>query len=325
MAAPGPVRPDRLTILAFLAVVVLGGSNAIAVKASVAELDPVWSAALRFLTAGVILLVFVTVMRRPLPRGKSFSGAILYGLLGFAGSYAALYIAIRDVPAGTAMVLIALVPLVTFGLAILHGQERFHAQGLLGALVAVAGVAIVVADQLSADVPLGPILLVLVGVVFIAESAVILKWVPRADPFASNGVGMLAGGAALAVLSAIRGETFALPVAAEIWAATAYLVVGGSIAMFGLYLVALRRWTASAMSYVTLLMPMVTVPLAAILFSEAISISFVIGGAVVLAGVYVGAFLKIRPRRSSAISLPECLPTDACAEPAAPAPAARTA
>ncbi len=319
MTAPGPVRPDRLTILAFLAVVVLGGSNAIAVKATVAELDPIWSAALRFLAAGVILLAFVAATRRAIPRGRSFSGAILYGLLGFAGSYAAIYVAIRDVPAGTVMVLIALTPLFTFGLAILHGLERFRLQGLVGALVALAGVAIVVADQLSAAVPLGPILLVLVGVVFIAESAVILKWVPRADPFSSNAVGMLAGGAALALLSAIRGETFAVPVAPEVWAATAYLVAGGSIAMFGLYLFALRRWTASAVSYVTLLMPMVTVPLAAVLFSEAISVSFLVGGAVVLAGVYVGAFLRIRPRRSSAIAAPECLPTDACAEPAQPA------
>jgi len=30
--------------------------------------------------------------------------------------------------------------------------------------------------------------------------------------------------------------------------------------------------------------------------------------------VYVGAFLKIRPSRTSATSAPECLPIDACAE-----------
>ena len=33
------------------------------------------------------------------------------------------------------MVLIALTPLLTFGLAIAHGQERFHAQGLFGARI----------------------------------------------------------------------------------------------------------------------------------------------------------------------------------------------
>lgn len=305
-----------MTILAFFAVVVLGGSNAIAVKASVAELDPLWSAAARFLAAGILLIAGVVVTRRPFPRGKSFSGAILYGLVGLAGSYGFIYFAIREVPAGTVMVLISLVPLFTFGLAILHGQERFHAQGLLGALIALGGVAIVVADQLDADVPLGSLLLILVGIMFIAESGVILKWVPRADPFATNGVGMLAGGSVLAVLSIVSGESLDFPVTAGVWAAIGYLVLGGSIVMFALYLYALRRWTASAVSYVTLLMPMITVPFAAVLFGEQISPTFVLGGVVVLVGVYVGAFLKIRPRRSSAIGLPECLPTDACAEPA---------
>lgn len=316
VTAADAARPDRQTLLAFTAVVILGGSNAIAVKASVAELDPLWSAALRFLGAGVLLLVGVMVTRRPLPRGKSFSGAILYGLLGFTGSYGLIYVAIRDVPAGTVMVLISLVPLFTFGLTILHGQERFRAQGLVGALLALGGVAIVVADQLTAAVPIGSLLLVLVGVVFIAESGVILKWVPRADPFATNGVGMLAGGGILAVVSIVRGETLALPVTGGVWAAVGYLVLGGSIVMFALYLFALRRWTASAVSYVTLLMPMVTVPFAALLFGEQISPTFVVGGVVVLVGVYVGAFLRIRGRRSSAISLPECLPPDACADPA---------
>ena len=54
------------------------------------------------------------------------------------------------------------------------------------------------------------------------------------------------------------------------WLAMAYLVVFGSIALFGLYLFALRRWTASAVSYTTLLMPLVTLPVAAVLISEPI-------------------------------------------------------
>jgi hypothetical protein len=61
-------------------------------------------------------------------------------------------------------------------------------------------------------------------------------------------------------------------------------------------------------------MPLVTVVVAAVLTGERITPSFVLGGAVILGGVYVGAFLKGRPARSSASSLPECLPFDACAE-----------
>ncbi len=309
------VRPDRLTLLAFAGVVLVGGVNAIAVKESVKELAPFWSAGLRFAVAGMLLLAIVLITRRPFPRGRSFAGALLYGGVGFAASFAFIYPALREVPASTTMVLIALVPLLTFGLAILHGQERFHWQGLLGALIALGGVALIVADQLSAAVPLVSLLFILAGVAFIAESGVILKWIPRSDPFATNAVAMLAGAGILLPLSVLSAETWAIPSQPVTWAALGYLIVFGSIVLFGLYLFALRRWTASAVSYVTLLMPLVAVPLAAVLISEQITTPFLVGGAVALAGVYVGAFLSIRPGRSSASSLPECLPIDACAEP----------
>lgn len=321
----GPAsRPGADTIGAFIGVAVLGGVNAIAVKQAVTVMDPFWSAGVRFLAAGVLLAGFVAVSGRSFPHGRSLFGAVLYGALGFAASYALLYAALRDVPAGTAMVFLALVPLETFGLAVLQRQERFHAQGLVGALVALAGVVIVVVDQLGAAVPLGPMLLILLGTLFIAQSGIVLKSIPRSDPFATNGVAMLAGSAILMPLSLLSGEAWAIPSQPETWTAMAYLVLLGSIALFGLYLFALRRWTASAVSYVTLLMPLVTVPLAALLFGEEISLSFLVGGAVAIVGVYVGAFLRIRPRRTSSPSLPECLPVDACAEPE-PTPAAPAA
>jgi len=311
----GRAAPDASTLFAFVAVAVLGGVNAIAVKVSVDELDPAWSAALRFAAAGLLLVAVVLATRRSFPRGRSFAGAAVYGAIAFSASFAAITPALRDVPAGTAVVFLALVPLETFGLAILQRQERFHIQGLVGAVIALGGVLVVAADQLNAAVPLGSLLLVLLGSLFIAQGSITLKAIPRADPFATNAVAMLTGAALLLAVSMASGETWAVPSRQVTWAALAYLVAFGSIVLFGLYLFALRRWTASALSYVTLFMPLVTVPLAAALLSEVISPSFLAGGAIALVGVYVGAFLKIRPQRSSATSLPECLPIDACAEP----------
>jgi drug/metabolite transporter (DMT)-like permease len=260
------------------------------------------------------MLILVAATRRPLPRGRSLTGAAVYGAVGFAASFGFAYTGLRDVPAGTAMVLIALTPLLTFGLAIAHGQERFHAQGLYGALIALAGIGIIFLDQLSANVPLVPLLFVLAAAAAIAESAVLLKGIPRSDPFATNAVAMLTGGGLLLALSLVTGEPIVLPRQADTWAAVGYLVLFGSVVMFALFLYALQRWTASAVSYVTLLMPLVTVALAAVLTDERVTPSFVLGGAVILSGVYVGAFLQSRPARSSATSSPECLPIDECAE-----------
>ena len=167
-------------------------------------------------------------------------------------------------------------------------------------------------------------LLAILGTLFIAQGGILLKAIPRSDPFATNGLAMLAGSLLLLPLSLLAGEDRTLPVKMETWAALGYLVLLGSIALFGLYLLAMRRWTASAMSYVTLLMPLVTIPLAAAILSEPISPAFLAGGAIALVGVYVGAFFHIRPRRTSSPALPECLPVDACAEPG-PSPAAPSA
>jgi drug/metabolite transporter (DMT)-like permease len=312
----GVARPDAATGLAFAGVVLFGGINAIAVKLSVRELAPFWSGALRFLLAGLLLLGVALLLRRALPRGRSLGGAVLYGAVGFAGSFGFIYPALREVPAGTVIVFLALVPLETFGLAILQRQEQFSVQGLLGAVVALVGVLLVVADQLGGNVPPVPMIQVLVGTLFIAQSAVILKAIPRSDPFATNGVAMLAGGSIFVGLSIGAGEMWLLPTRTQTWVALAYLIVLGSAAMFGLFLFAVRRWTASAVSYVTLLMPLVTIPLAAVLIGESVSAFFLIGSAVALLGVYLGSFLRIRPGRSSATSLPECLPVDACPEPA---------
>ena len=306
---PSNAGPSQATLLAFAAVVLLGGVNAIAVKVTVAELAPFWSAALRFIAAGLLMLLLVAATRRTLPGGRSLTGAVVYGVVGFAASFGFAYAGLRDVPAGTAMVLIALTPLLTFGLAIAHAQERFHAQGLFGALIAVVGVGIIFVDQLSADVPLVSLLLVLGATAAIAESAVLFKGVPHSDPFATNAVAMLTGGGLLLALSLVTSEPRVLPVQAGTWAAIGYLVVLGSVAMFALFLFTLQRWTASAVSYVTLLMPLVTVAVAAVLTDERITMSFVLGGTVILAGVYVGAFLKGRSDRSAS-GPPECLPID---------------
>jgi drug/metabolite transporter (DMT)-like permease len=305
-------RPDGTTIAAFFTVAVLGGLNGIAVKAQVRELDPFWGAGSRFLAAGLLLVVIVLVTRRAFPRGASLRGAVLYGALAFSAPFGLIYPALREVPASTAMVFLALVPLETFFLAVLLRQEAFKLQGLVGGVISAGGVLVVVSDRLVAAVPLAPMLLILVGTLFIAISATLLKSIPRADPYATNAIAMLVSGGALLLVSMVAGEAWAVPTLAETWIASVYIVVLGSIALFSLYLFALRSWTASAMSYTTLLMPLVTLPVAAILFEEPITLPFLLGAAIAIVGIYVGAFLTVRPRRSTVTAAPECLPIEDC-------------
>ena len=91
-------------------------------------------------------------------------------------------------------------------------------------------------------------------------------------------------------VSLIAGEKWSLPSGLETWISFIYLVVFGTVVLFYLYLLVLSRWTASSTSYAFLLAPIVTVTLAAWLLGEEVTITFIIGGAIVLFGVWVGAF-----------------------------------
>src|SRR6266545_2745133 len=106
-------------------------------------------------------------------------------------------------------------------------------------------------------------------------------------------LGMAAGAAVLLVGSALAREPFELPNRAETWLALGYLVAIGSIVVFVLYLMVLRYWPASRAAYTFVLVPVVTVVLSAWLDDEPIRGGLVLGGLLVLVGVYIGA---LRPR-----------------------------
>jgi drug/metabolite transporter (DMT)-like permease len=93
----------------------------------------------------------------------------------------------------------------------------------------------------------------------------------------------------LLTASLVADEPILLPHRPETWAAMAYLVVIGSVVVFLLYLVVLRYWTASRASYGFVIIPFVTVVLSAWLDNEPVGVALVLGGLLVLAGVYVGA------------------------------------
>ena len=285
---------SRPVLLAFVAFVLLAGSNAAAVKAVLGELPPFWSAGLRFALAGALLLVLMIVQRRPAPRGQRLLGTVLYGVIAFALPYFFLYQAIPDAGSGTTMTVLAIVPLLTVLLSVVHGIERPRVLGIVGALIAAAGIVIIAADQLSLNVPMVAIALLLVAAVCQAESVVIVKRLPPGDPVAANALGMLLGGALLIAVSLGTGEPLVLPTQSDTLLGMAYLIGPGSIGVFMLALYILARWTASATSYAFLLFPLVAITLGAVLFAEPVQPSFLLGGVVVVAGVYVGAIYRPR-------------------------------
>ena len=104
---------------------------------------------------------------------------------------------------------------------------------------------------------------------------------------------MTAGTAALLAAAAAAGESFALPREGETQLAVAYLGAA-TVALFLLVLFVVQRWSASSTAYVFAPMPIVALALGALIAEEHITLTTVLGGGVVFAGVWVGALASRR-------------------------------
>jgi drug/metabolite transporter (DMT)-like permease len=247
----------------------------------------------------MIFAVISVGIHAGMPRGRALVGAVLYGALQFGGGFGLIYLGLVHAHAGLGQVLLACVPLFTFGLALLHGQERLRWEGLVGATLAVGGIAVVFASGVSAGVPLGSMLTIVAGAVCWAEALVVVKGFPAVHPAAMNTVGMTVGTLVLLALTLIFDEAYAIPDQGSTWGAQAYLVIGGSVGVFWLYVFVLRRWTASAASYQLVLIPLVTVVLSSWLQDERITWTFGAGSILVLIGVYLGVLWHPSARRDA--------------------------
>ena len=289
-AAPDESVRSRWTMwLAFVMVVILGGSNAVAIRFSNLELPPFWSAAIRFAAAAVVFWAIVLLRRVEVPKGRALIGALVFGALNIGVGGALTYWGLVHVPASLSMTILSLGPLLTFFLASAHGQEAFRWRALLGAIVAVAGMLVGVGSAVGSSIPLLPVLALIAAAAASAEAAVLYKFFPRGDPVAANALALTTGAIILVVISLIAGEARSLPATPATWTAYTYLVLGGSVTLFYLYLNVLQRWTASATSYSYLLFPVITIVIAAWLANEVISPRFLVGSAIVLVGVWAGA------------------------------------
>lgn len=285
-------RLDLPTLSAFSGAVLLGSANIVAVRFSNRELEPLWGAGVRFAVAASVLCAIGLATRRPFPRGGALRGALWFGLFAFTGAYALFYIGAVEVPAGTAGVIMALVPLLTLVLAAAQRLERFSWRGLVGSLLAAAGIGVILSGSAGAGAPVGPVLLVVGAATCASQAGIVVKRVPDADVITMNGVAMAVGASALLALSFTIGEEHALPSSPSVWVAVSFLALVGSPLLFILYVFVLNRWTASAASYQFVLFPPVTIVLGALVAGESVTGGLLLGLPLVLAGVYVGALRR---------------------------------
>ncbi|MFN2134331.1 MAG: DMT family transporter [Candidatus Promineifilaceae bacterium] len=297
--------PGRRVLLAFAVFVLISGLASIAIRVTYHEMAPFWSGALRFGLAALVFWVLVGIKRLPLPRGRALLGAVLFGVLTVGLAFSLVGWGLVAIPARIHQILMALIPLYTLFLSAIQGVESMHARGVAGALLAVAGIAVTVGLGGGGALSLPHVAAILVGSLSIAEGGVLLKRFPHNPPLITNAIGITVGALMLIVVSLFSRETWTLPTQPATWLAFFYLVFVVTVVAFIIYLYVLDNWTASATSYAFVLMPLVTMAASALLLGEEITFTFLLGAALVLAGVIVGALLPA-PSAEQEVALEAC-------------------
>jgi drug/metabolite transporter (DMT)-like permease len=287
-------RKDRAAALveaSLLLAVLFLGTNPVAVKVAVAEFPPIPFVAMRFTLAGLLLFVLVALLepREGRPGRRDLLSLAAVGLVGVGANNVAFTLGVSMTTASETALIYAAVPIWGILLGLALGLERPTHWGILGVCLAFLGVAVVVYGGLTGNTSLLGNLLVVVATVCWGSYAVLsLPLLRRHSPLVVASYTMLFGGLGALPL-ALPGFLDAgwVEASARTWEALAYSTL--LVAAFGFW--AWQRGVsqvgANRVLVYQYLITLVGVAAGVLLLGESLTANKVLGGAVILLGVYL--------------------------------------
>ena len=284
-------RERRLAELGVLGAVAIWSANFVVVKAAIDVFGPLTFTSTRFVIATVTLFLLVRWRSGSVrPPTRTALTLIGLGMLGFGGNQVLWTLGLTQITAGDSALIIAVAPVLTVLLAGILGMDRFTAPKLVGALFAFTGVAVVVAAgrEVSMSASLGALLTLSAAVLWAVYAIAATRMLRRVDPLQATAWAVLGGALFLLPFGAVA--TITSPPPAVTLAAVAAVVYSGALAA-GIANVlafnAIRLVGPSRVSVTQLLVPAGAVLLGAVFLSEPVGPAQVLGGAVIVLGVWL--------------------------------------
>jgi drug/metabolite transporter (DMT)-like permease len=287
----------RGAIAAALGVVwVVWGSTYVAMRVGIRALPPLTMAGVRFGIAGIMLSGWCGWQRRRHPEAgwrpagwrEWRASAVLGLLLPAAGTGGATW-AEQKLPAGTAALLLATIPVWLIIASHVAGLERIRRRGAAGLALGLAGVAILV-NPLSGGAPDLPAAAVALGgaLCWGCGSAYAKRARHPGQPLLGASMQLICAGAALGAAGAASGELTRIhdgALASESALALAYLIVFGSLVAYSSYEWLVRHAPSQLTGTYAFVNPVVAVLLGWWLLGEHVSGRTLLAAAVIVAGV----------------------------------------
>jgi drug/metabolite transporter (DMT)-like permease len=260
--------------------------------------SPTMLLALRFVLAAAFLAPIIWFKRLPLPRGRALAGFILMGALYSAQSQS-FFTALLYASSGLVALLLYIYPALVTALALMLGWEKREPRtvGLLA--LALVGTAITLGGKLDGQ-PIGIALALLAATIYAVYILVGDRLTQGVHPLSATCV-VLSSAAVINGGLALAGGA-ALPQGATVWLAVGAIALFSTVLAIGAFLTGIKHIGAAQASIVSTMEPVVTLALGVALLNESLSITQLLGGAMVLAAVILLAQRTATVERGSVAS-----------------------
>jgi drug/metabolite transporter (DMT)-like permease len=285
-------QTHRVTVvLCFLSIYLIWGSTYLAIRFAVETIPPLYTAGLRHLTAGLILLAWC-LAKRLRPTWAQIRASIIIGAFFFLGGHGTLHWAEQKVPSGLASLIIASEPLWVFLLsAVAARQWRMNRTLVAGIILGFGGVGLLMGRSALNSGPvvfIGALAVLLgafswsVGIVYSRRSHL------SGHPLLLSALSLLAGSLQLLLAGTIVHEyrRFSLAtISFRSWLALGYLILFGSVVAFTAYNWLLEHYSPTLVATHTYVNPLVAVLLGWLFAGEAVTFNVILSTAMVIGAV----------------------------------------
>ena len=288
-----------LIILAFFSIYGIWGSTYLLNKIAVTEIPAFSLAALRFLIAGVLILLIAKILKKPLQISKKqFLNATIAGFLFLVYGNGVFVWALNYIDSSFAALLASSQPLFVLILMRLIDGKKMQVKSIIGVVLGMIGMYLLVSQQ-GISTKEGSLLAIFVMFTCVLSWSYGSIFVSKADLpknfFVSTGYQMISAGVLLLTISFGLQETWLLPTnwSFEAQLSVVGLILFGGIVAFTSFNFLLKNVSPEKVATSAYVNPIVAMILGWYVLDEQLSTQSIIASVVLLTGVY---FITSRKR-----------------------------
>jgi drug/metabolite transporter (DMT)-like permease len=280
--------------IAYLAVLLIWSTTPLGIVWSSESINPSLAVLLRMLIALILAGLVIKVRNINSPWHKQVLTLYTYSALGIFAGMLCSYLASTYLSSGIISVVFGLSPVISALLAKkILAEPNISGIRKISMALSLVGLAVVCSNNFNlVDDSIYGVIFILLAVFFFSLSSVLVKSVSLAIHPLATTVGALTVTTPLFLMSWLLLDG-SLPVdtwqAKSLWA-TLYLGIFGSLIGFYAYFTVLQKLSASNVTLITLITPVVALTLGAVLNGEVINNKLIIGAFMILLGLSIYHF-----------------------------------